>query len=75
MTLKRQQSDEPGSVVELRTELLRIEEAARVLSLSRSKVFMMIAAGELPVLRFGRAVRISRRQLEEWIDARTIRAA
>lgn len=55
--------------------LLRVEEVARVLSLSRSKVFLMIAEGELPVLRFGRAVRVSRRELERWIEARTVRVA
>lgn len=55
--------------------LLRVEEVARVLSLSRPKVFLMIAEGELPVLRFGRAVRVSRRELERWIEARTVRVA
>lgn len=56
-------------------ELLRIEEAARVLALSRSKLFLMIAAGELPVVRFGRAVRVPRRQLEQWIADRIEGAA
>jgi excisionase family DNA binding protein len=56
-------------------ELLRVEEAARVLALSRSKLFLMIAAGELPVVRFGRALRIPRRQLERWIADRTEWAA
>ncbi len=51
--------------------LLRAEEAARLLSLGRSKVFEMMAAGELPgVVRFGRAVRISRSALETWIKER-----
>jgi len=51
--------------------LLRAEEAARLLSLGRSKVFEMMAAGELPgVVRFGRAVRISRAALEAWIKER-----
>jgi excisionase family DNA binding protein len=52
-------------------QLLRVEEVARMLSLSRSKVFEMIGAGELPVLRFGRSVRVSRRHLSRWIDGRT----
>jgi excisionase family DNA binding protein len=52
-------------------ELLRAEEAARVLGVGRSKVFEMLRAGELPVVRMGRSVRIPRRALIEWIEART----
>lgn len=51
--------------------LIRAEEAAKLLGLGRSKVFEMIAAGELPVVRIGRAVRVPRAQLEHWIEART----
>lgn len=58
-------------VLEVRAELLRVEEAAQVLAISRSKLFVMMAAGEVPVVRFGRAVRIPRRDLEEWIASRT----
>lgn len=47
--------------------LLRAEEAARMLGLGRSKVFQMLAAGELPVVRIGRCVRIPRDELREWI--------
>lgn len=47
--------------------LLRAEEAARMLGLGRSKVFQMLAAGELPVVRIGRCVRIPRDDLREWI--------
>ncbi len=51
--------------------LLRAEEAAKLLSLGRSTVFAMLAAGELPVVRIGRAVRIPRRELEVWVRDRT----
>lgn len=50
--------------------LLRAEEAARMLGLGRSKVFQMLAAGELPVVRIGRSVRIPRDELREWIKAK-----
>jgi excisionase family DNA binding protein len=46
-------------------------EVAELLGLSRSKVFEMLASEELPVVRFGRVVRVPREQLEEWIHART----
>lgn len=47
--------------------LLRVEEVARALGLGRSKVFQMLAAGELPVVRIGRCVRVPREQLQDWI--------
>lgn len=40
------------------SSLLTVRETASRLSLSESKVYKMIDAGELPVQRIGRAVRI-----------------
>jgi len=51
--------------------LLKPLEVADLLGFSRSKVFEMLAAEELPVVRIGRAVRVPRAELEEWIRART----
>ncbi len=49
--------------------MLRIEEAARLCGLGRSKFLEMAYAGEIPgVVRFGRAVRVNRRMLEAWLD-------
>ncbi len=47
--------------------LLRATEVAVLLSLSKSKVHEMMAAGELPCVRIGRAVRCPRIALERWI--------
>jgi excisionase family DNA binding protein len=54
------------------TELLRPHEVQMLLRIGRSKVYEMIAHGELPVVRIGRAVRIPRRELERWIAEHTI---
>ncbi len=51
--------------------LLEVEEARRILGVSRWKIYELIHRGELPVLRIGRLVRIPRRALEEWIVANT----
>jgi excisionase family DNA binding protein len=48
--------------------LLRPVEAARILGIGRSKLFEMLARSELPVIRFGRCVRIPRRDLGLWVD-------
>jgi len=54
--------------------LLRAGEVARLLGLGRSSVFALLAAGELPVVRIGRCVRVPRIALERWIDDRTNQA-
>ena len=50
--------------------LLNIPEVAKSLRLSRTKVYELIAVEGLPVVRFGRAVRVSRAALEQWIQQR-----
>ena len=51
--------------------LLKADEVARRLSLGRATVYLMMASGELPTLRRGRAVRVPARALEQWIEQRT----
>ena len=50
--------------------LLRVPEVAKALGLGRTKVYELIAAGELPVIRLGRAVRVSVRTLQKWVEER-----
>jgi excisionase family DNA binding protein len=52
--------------------LLRADEVARRLSLGRATVYLMMASGELPTLRKGRAVRVPARALEQWIKEQTV---
>lgn len=53
--------------------LVRPEDAARMLSLGRGTVYGMIASGELPAVRLGRAVRVPMDALRRWIDEQTQR--
>lgn len=55
--------------------LLRIREVALLLRLGESTVKAMVQRGELPVVRCGRAIRVPRRELEEWAAQRTERAS
>jgi excisionase family DNA binding protein len=50
--------------------LLTISEAAKMLSLGRTKVYELIATEGLPVIRFGRAVRVSLTSLQQWLAQR-----
>ena len=51
--------------------LLKAGDVAKLLGLGRSKVFGMLAVGELPVVRIGRSVRVPRAALERWVAEHT----
>ncbi|MCC6958854.1 MAG: excisionase family DNA-binding protein [Dehalococcoidia bacterium] len=51
--------------------LLGVSEAAVLLSVSRSSCYQLLLAGELPVVRLGRSVRIPVAALQKWLDDRT----
>ena len=47
--------------------LLRPTEAAEVMGIGRSKVYQLIASGDLPAIRIGGSVRIPVAALAAWI--------
>lgn len=51
--------------------LLRVSEAASLLALSRSATYALIQSGELPHVRFGKAIRVPHRTLVAHIDRLT----
>jgi excisionase family DNA binding protein len=48
--------------------VLRVPEVARRLDVSAATVYRYIERGELPAIRLGRSVRVSRRVFEEWVE-------
>ncbi len=48
---------------------LTVPEAAELLGIGKTLAYELVDRGELPHVRLGRAVRVSRRELEEWIAA------
>jgi excisionase family DNA binding protein len=55
--------------------LMRVEQAARYLQVSRSKAYALVAEGRLPVVRVGRSVRINREKLLAWLERNTAEVA
>lgn len=49
--------------------LLRVSEAAERTSLSRSKFYELLQAGEIPAVKIGSARRVPERALDAWIAA------
>jgi excisionase family DNA binding protein len=47
--------------------LLRIHEVARLLGVSRSTMYQLIARGEVPVFRIWRSVRVARASLDKFL--------
>jgi excisionase family DNA binding protein len=48
--------------------LLKVTEVRKSTGFSRSKLYSMIASGELPSIRVGRSVRVPADALREWIE-------
>ena len=48
--------------------LLTILEAADRLALSRSAIYELIAAGEIKIVKYGRATRIQPSELDAWVE-------
>lgn len=50
--------------------LLTVPEAAKLLRISRNLAYELVAQHEIPSLRLGRAIRIPRHALVQWLDRR-----
>ncbi len=50
--------------------LLNISQVARVLGLSRGKVYQLIRQENLPVISFGRTKRVLPASLQDWLKQR-----
>jgi len=51
--------------------LMRVPEVAESLGIARSMAYQMARDGRLPAVHIGKAVRVPRRALAEWIDRNT----
>lgn len=67
-----QEQNQPTLEASIEPLLVRVEEAARILSLSRSTIYEMLDAGELPSVRRGAARRIPLAALREWVARQSV---
>ena len=49
-------------------EYLKVQEVAEVLRIARSRAYELVGEGEIPSVRIGRSVRVSRRELDSWLE-------
>lgn len=55
---------------EQRREYLKVPEVAEMLQIARSRAYELVGNGEIPSVRIGRSLRVSRKELERWLDER-----
>ena len=48
---------------------ISVEEAAKILGISRGLAYSMVHQKEIPALRFGRVIRVPRHALEQLLNA------
>lgn len=49
-------------------EYLKVPEVAEVLRIARSRAYELVAEGEIPAVKIGRSVRVSRKELDRWLE-------
>ena len=49
-------------------EYLKVPEVARIIRVARSRAYELVGSGEIPSIRIGRSVRVSRKELERWLE-------
>jgi excisionase family DNA binding protein len=55
-------------------EVLTVEEAARVLRISRQSAYEGVRAGEIPVIRVGSRLLVPRRRLEQMLAGEGVKS-
>jgi excisionase family DNA binding protein len=54
--------------METHHEFLKVPEVARELRIARSRAYELVANGTIPAVKIGRSVRVSRKELERWLE-------
>ena len=49
-------------------EYLKVPEVAQLLQIARSRAYELVADGEIPAVKIGRSVRVSRKELDRWLE-------
>lgn len=49
-------------------EYLKVTEVAEELRIARSRAYELVADGTIPAVRIGRTIRVSRRELNRWLE-------
>ena len=69
-TKRTRRPDRRGGFPPPDAEYLTVPQVARMLQIPRTRAYMLAQAGEIPSIRLGKSVRVPRRMLREWAEAK-----
>jgi excisionase family DNA binding protein len=49
-------------------EFISLNELQEILSIGRTKAYDLVTSGDLPAVRVGRSIRISKQDLTDWLE-------
>lgn len=49
-------------------EYMKVPQVAEFLQIGRSRAYELVGSGEIPSVKIGRSVRVSRKELERWLE-------
>ena len=52
----------------LRQEWISVVQMQKILGISRTKAYQLVATGEVPAVKIGRVLRVNRGQLDAWLE-------
>ena len=52
-------------------EWLEVPEVVELLRIARSRAYELIVDGEIPAVKIGRSVRVSRKELDRWLEGQS----
>jgi excisionase family DNA binding protein len=67
-TGSRMQGQESGSEEHRMREWITLRELQDLLGIGSTKAYELVSSGEVPSVRIGRAIRINRQHLADWLD-------
>ncbi len=56
----------------METRLLKSDEVAEILQVSKAHVYVLMKRGEIPSVRIGKVVRVKREDLERYINEKAL---
>jgi excisionase family DNA binding protein len=54
--------------MDVQHEYLKVPEVAQILRIGRSRAYELVANGTIPAVKIGRSLRVSRKELERWLE-------
>ena len=65
---QRSEKGKQGMRPENEQEFISLNELQEILGIGRTKAYDLVTSGDLPAVRIGRSIRISKQDLTDWLE-------